>query len=210
MRYEKWAMESLKRGRVPTEMDASFCTQVWGFRRWGWVVQLRRGRVNMFSILNWVVATQIFFISPQTLGKMNPFWRAYVSNGLKPPASQESKSIFTLWCFFNIFVRIYYWKSHVLIGKSKAGISKTTSYLCPGSIDGMLTPQKPPHTHPKVYAFSIWKFLLIAGKSMIYSDPFIIICVTSCSLWCFKVVVQYLNSFAATGPRKTTCIGKWS
>ena len=134
-----------------------------------------------------------FLFSPQTLGKMNPFWRAYVSNGLKPPASQESKSIFTLWCFFDIFVRIYYWKSHVLIGKSKAGISKTTSYLCPGSIDGMLTPQKPPHTHPKVYAFSIWKFLLIAGKSMIYSDPFIIICVTSCSLWCFKVVVLLIH-----------------
>ena len=30
MRYEKWAMESLKRGRVPTEMDASFWTVKFG------------------------------------------------------------------------------------------------------------------------------------------------------------------------------------
>lgn len=35
LRYEKWAMESLKRGRVPTEMDASFCTQVFGVRKVG-------------------------------------------------------------------------------------------------------------------------------------------------------------------------------
>ena len=35
-----------------------------------------------------MVATQIFLeFSPRKLGKMNPFWRAYFSNGLKPPTS---------------------------------------------------------------------------------------------------------------------------
>ena len=37
-----------------------------------------------------VVATQRFF-SPRNLGKMNPFWRSYFSDGLKPPTSDGSE-----------------------------------------------------------------------------------------------------------------------
>ena len=37
-----------------------------------------------YEVFRW--GFQIFFVfSPQKLGKMNPFWRAYFSNGLKPP-----------------------------------------------------------------------------------------------------------------------------
>ena len=40
-------------------------------------------------LIIWVVATQTFLeFSPRTLGKMNPFWRAYFSAGLvQPPTS---------------------------------------------------------------------------------------------------------------------------
>ena len=34
-----------------------------------------------------------FLCSPRTLGKMNPFWRAYFSNGLKPPTRSCSGSM---------------------------------------------------------------------------------------------------------------------
>ena len=37
-----------------------------------------------------LVATQIFLeFSSRNLGKMNPFWRSYFSNGLKPPTSHD-------------------------------------------------------------------------------------------------------------------------
>ena len=35
-----------------------------------------------------------FLFSPRKLGKMNPFWRSYFSNGLKPPTSFGSKCMF--------------------------------------------------------------------------------------------------------------------
>ena len=43
---------------------------------------------------NWLVVSNIFYFHPN-LGKMNPFWRAYFSDGLvQPPTSQSRGSIF--------------------------------------------------------------------------------------------------------------------
>ena len=73
--------------------------------------------------------SQIFLYSPRKLGKMNPFWRAYVSNGLvQPPTSilycimcfaiswiEELRHSFseyldTQWCLrYYIYIFIYRW-----------------------------------------------------------------------------------------------------
>ena len=42
----------------------------------------------------WVVVSNIFYFHPY-LGKMNPIWRAYFSNGLKPPTRLENVREFT-------------------------------------------------------------------------------------------------------------------
>ena len=47
-----------------------------------------------------MVVLKIFYFHPDKLGKMNPFWRAYVSDGLKPPTS---------WGFWSKS-RILHWK----------------------------------------------------------------------------------------------------
>ena len=44
----------------------------------------------------------LFLFSPRKLGKMNPFWRAYFSNGLKP----SNRFIFLGWNIFTDFVQI--------------------------------------------------------------------------------------------------------
>ena len=36
-----------------------------------------------------------FLFSPRKLGKTNPIWRAYFSDGLKPPISTSSKGLFS-------------------------------------------------------------------------------------------------------------------
>ena len=48
-----------------------------------------------------MVATQIFWeFSPRTLGKMNPFWRAYFSDGLKP---NQFWAVFFFWSVMHCF-----------------------------------------------------------------------------------------------------------
>ena len=45
-------------------------------------------RATWIPLMFWVVATQICFSFTPYLGKMNPFWRSYFSNGLvQPPTS---------------------------------------------------------------------------------------------------------------------------
>ncbi len=60
----------------------------------GWWVfspekQIQR-RISELWYHTWVVVSNIFYFHPY-LGKMNPFWRAYFSKGLKPPTRYHFK-----------------------------------------------------------------------------------------------------------------------
>ena len=64
------------------------------------------GRIFRFQPLLWVVVWYIymytytsFYVHPY-LGKMNPFWRAYFSDGLKPPTTSSFDSFICCWPFF--------------------------------------------------------------------------------------------------------------
>ena len=69
-----------------------------------WVTFLRGTWVQKWShqVSSWVVATQIFLeFSPRSLGKMNPIWRAYFSNGLvQPPTTYQFKKSKDFLLFF--------------------------------------------------------------------------------------------------------------
>ena len=57
---------------------------------------------------NWVVATQIFLCSPRFGG--NPIWRSYFSDGLKPPARQNTILTSDIYCKIRILtskIRLY-------------------------------------------------------------------------------------------------------
>ena len=45
------------------------------------------------NIIFWVVVSNIFFFTPIYLGKMNPFWRAYFSDGVGSTTNQKSLAI---------------------------------------------------------------------------------------------------------------------
>ena len=48
-----------------------------------------------------LVASQIVFMFTPYLGKMNPFWRAYFSDGLKPPTS--------FFCYMKVLLQFSSW-----------------------------------------------------------------------------------------------------
>ena len=78
-----WADDALKRkraeweraGLVPSSksLNKKWCKSM---KSWRWTVVLYHA-VHP-PTLNWVVATQLFFILPRTLGKVNPIWHAQI------------------------------------------------------------------------------------------------------------------------------------
>ena len=69
-----------------------------------------------------------FLFSPRKLGKMNPFWQAYVSIGLKPPTSkitQIGKSSGDVVFFLSLNG---YWKTQVLSQVLFLATQKGSSY----------------------------------------------------------------------------------
>ena len=67
---------------------------------------------EFWSWMTGVVATHFFYFHPEILGKMNPFWRAYFSKGLKAPTSfwswMISPKYLVLLISTNINIHTYY------------------------------------------------------------------------------------------------------
>ena len=91
----------------------------WGYR---WIIFQKQ--------LLQVVATQIFlWFSPRTLGKMNPFWRAYFSKGLKPPTRQSF--FFSRLCCYRIGFQTHDEDMcSIRVGEDMVEVEHLTTLLC--------------------------------------------------------------------------------